>query len=192
LFNSAIKGLDCGKAAAIFKPTTHHLLLRSKATSLYCIMAGVKALYVAGFVLVVLLNTALASPFDPYAPWTDKKEEPTESVNQFHYFETVKQDEKSSTNDVAMIEAFINVVNAMAKRKYQIGTAIVSNAKDPCPVGDRGATATGEADGCEHEDCTEAKNAARAALRAEVDPACYKHIQSGRSCEKVNCPKKKG
>jgi hypothetical protein len=29
-------------------------------------------------------------------------------------------------------------------------------------------------------------------LRAEVDPACYKHIQSGRSCEKVNCPKKKG
>jgi hypothetical protein len=40
-------------------------------------MAGVKTLCVAGFVLVVLLNTALASPFDPYAPWTEKKEEPT-------------------------------------------------------------------------------------------------------------------
>ena len=38
-------------------------------------MAGVKTLCVAGFVLVVLLNTAMASPFDPYAPWTEEKED---------------------------------------------------------------------------------------------------------------------
>ena len=45
-------------------------------------MAGVKTLCVAGFVLVILLNTAMASPFDPYAPWAQEKEENTGNCMQ--------------------------------------------------------------------------------------------------------------
>ena len=90
--------------------------------------------------------------------------------------------------DMALIEAFTEMVHIMKKRKYQVGTATVSyKAKAPCPSDERGVTAEAEYDGCQHDDCTEAKNAARAALRNAVDPACHKYIESGGPCKAVNC-----
>ena len=93
-----------------------------------------------------------------------------------------------SFTDMALIEAFTEMVHAMKKRRYQVGTATVSsNAKAPCPSEDRGESAEAEQDGCQHDDCTAAKNAARAALIAEVDPNCHKYITSTKPCKKVNC-----
>ena len=90
--------------------------------------------------------------------------------------------------DMALIEAFTEMVHIMKKRKYQVGTAIVSyQAKEPCHGDDRGVTAEAEHDGCQHDDCTAAKNAAMAALRNAVNPACHKYITSTAPCKAVNC-----
>lgn len=62
-----------------------------------------------------------------------------------------------------------------------------SSEKSKCPSEDRGRSATGRADGCEHDDCTAAKNAARATLRGQVDKECHKYITSTSPCAKHDC-----
>jgi hypothetical protein len=72
---------------------------------------------------------------------------------------------------------------AMAKKdKWQEGDACVANNAPDCPAQYRGVCRTGRADGCSHEACTEAKNNARANLRAVVPQECHKYIQSTAPC----------
>ena len=84
-------------------------------------------------------------------------------------------------------------VEAEGKKKkgHQIGTAVVGSGangkKSKCPSGNVGKSATGQANGCEHADCTAAKNAARATLRGQVPSECHKYIQANSPCQKVGC-----
>ena len=93
--------------------------------------------------------------------------------------------------DMALIEAFTEMVHIMKKRSV-VGTAIVSDdARAPCPSADWGKTADAVQEGCRpqalHAFCTAAKNAAKAALRNAVNPACHKYITSTAPCKAVNC-----
>lgn len=67
--------------------------------------------------------------------------------------------------------------------KWQEGTACVSNNAPKCPAQFRGACRTGRADGCSHDSCTAAKEAARASLRNVVPEECYPYIQSTAPCK---------
>ena len=84
-------------------------------------------------------------------------------------------------------------VEAEGKKKkgHQIGTAVVGSgangSKSKCPSGDRGKSATGQANGCTHADCTAAKNAAKATLRGQVHKECHKYIEATSPCRKVGC-----
>jgi hypothetical protein len=72
---------------------------------------------------------------------------------------------------------------ALAKKdKWQEGEACVANNAPDCPSEYRGVCRTGRADGCSHDNCTEAKNQARTNLRAVVPQECYKYIQSTAPC----------
>ena len=70
------------------------------------------------------------------------------------------------------------------KEKWQEGTATVGhNTNANCPSDDRGKSATAREPGCSHDDCTEAKNAARATLRDEVAKGCHAYISSTKPCK---------
>ena len=77
------------------------------------------------------------------------------------------------------------------KNGYQIGEAVVGSGangkKSKCSVENIGKSAEGQANGCEHADCTAAKNAARATLRSQVPKECHPYIESNSRCKKVNC-----
>jgi hypothetical protein len=66
--------------------------------------------------------------------------------------------------------------------KWQEGEACVANNAPDCPSVHRGVCRSARAPGCTHEACTEAKNQARANLRAAVPQECYKYIQSTAPC----------
>lgn len=77
------------------------------------------------------------------------------------------------------------------KKGYQIGVAVVGSGangkKSKCSVENIGKSAEEPSNGCEHADCTAAKNAARATLRSQVPNECHRYIESNSPCEKVNC-----
>jgi hypothetical protein len=77
------------------------------------------------------------------------------------------------------------------KNGYQIGEAVVGSGangkKSTCPNGVVGMSATGQASGCNHDDCTAAKGVAKAALRLLVPKECHKYIQANSPCKKIDC-----
>ena len=77
------------------------------------------------------------------------------------------------------------------KKGYQIGEAVVGSGangnKSKCPRENVGKSAEGQENGCEHADCTAAKNAAKATLRSQVPKECHKYIQANSPCRKVDC-----
>ncbi|MCY1015884.1 hypothetical protein [Pyxidicoccus sp. MSG2] len=76
---------------------------------------------------------------------------------------------------------------ALAKKdKWQEGEACVAHNAPDCPSDYRGECRSARANGCSHDNCTEAKNQARANLRAVVPQECHKYIQSTDRC--INGP----
>ena len=77
------------------------------------------------------------------------------------------------------------------KNGHQIGVAVVgsgANGKNSkCPAGNVGKSAEGQANGCQHADCTKAKNIARDALRNQIPKECHAYIASNSPCKKVGC-----
>jgi hypothetical protein len=70
----------------------------------------------------------------------------------------------------------------MAGADYSLGYCNVAlNAPAPC-VEYRGKTASGVAPGCEHANCTTAKQNARGNLLAGIPPACGAYIQCNDPC----------
>ena len=82
------------------------------------------------------------------------------------------------------MQACMEMVDNMARKGYQIGTASV-RAGAPCP--DAGARMTGRSNGCTHDHCTAAKKQAVKELIKVVDPSCHDHISATKPCKKVNC-----
>ena len=74
--------------------------------------------------------------------------------------------------------------SAKKKEKWQGGTACVSGNAPNCPKQYRGVCRSARYPGCTHDDCTAAKNQARANLRQVVPQACHKYIDSSGSCVK--------
>lgn len=71
---------------------------------------------------------------------------------------------------------------AVAARDYSLGYCAVSmQAQGDCAEF-RGKRASGVAPGCQHQDCTEAKQVARANLLLGIPPACGAYIQCGEPC----------
>jgi hypothetical protein len=80
---------------------------------------------------------------------------------------------------------------AEGKKGHQTSTATVGSgangSKSKCPRGNVGKSATGQANGCSHADCTAAKNTAKANLRAKVPSECHKYIEANSPCKKEGC-----
>ena len=72
-----------------------------------------------------------------------------------------------------------------AKEKWQEGTATIgaNNNQKVCPVG---SSSTARAPGCKHDDCTKAKNQAKANLRGQF-PDCGKYIHATGTCLNGPC-----
>ena len=78
---------------------------------------------------------------------------------------------------------------------FQIGRAVVGTEAKNSPDCKQfiGKAATGRANGCHHDDCTEAKNNARAnlrnsrGLRDEKYHKCHQYIKSTKPCDVYHC-----
>ena len=74
----------------------------------------------------------------------------------------------------------------IAKKVCQEGTATVSSSGKACDSSHTGASRSAQATGnAVHPVCTDAKNQARANLRAAVPAGCHKYITSNSPCR--NC-----
>jgi hypothetical protein len=83
----------------------------------------------------------------------------------------------------ALAAATADVTTLMAAgRDYSLGYCRVAlNAPAPC-VEHRGKTASGVAQGCQHDDCTAAKSNARANLLTGIPAPCGAYIQCNDPC----------